>query len=51
MLCDPCGVAITALVLCAPGNEEITRWHGVASVSWEDFLISGPEKGKNTAAG
>jgi hypothetical protein len=34
----------------APGDEEIARRHGVASVNWEDFLISGPGKGQNTAA-
>jgi hypothetical protein len=43
--------AFTPLVISAPGDEGIARRHGVASVSWEDFLISGPEKGKNTAAG
>jgi len=37
--------AFTPLVICAPGDEEIARRHGVASVSWEDFLISGPPQG------
>jgi hypothetical protein len=37
--------AFTPLVICAPGDEEIARRHGVLSVSWEDFLISGPAQG------
>ena len=42
--------AFTPLVISAPGDEEIARRNGVASVNWEDFLISGPENGQNTAA-
>jgi hypothetical protein len=38
-------VSIDGLVICKPGDEEIARRHGVASVSWEDFLISGPPQG------
>ncbi len=30
------------LVISAPGEEENARRHGIASVSWEDFLFSGP---------
>lgn len=30
------------LVISAPGDEENARRHGIASVSWEDFLFSGP---------
>jgi hypothetical protein len=45
MLCDPCG----PLVICAPGEEEIFRRHGVESVRWEDFLISG-RKGRASLA-
>jgi len=37
--------AFTPLVICAPGDEKIARRHGVLSVSWEDFLISGPAQG------
>jgi hypothetical protein len=37
--------AFTPLVICAPGEEEIARRHVVLSVSWEDFLISGPAQG------
>jgi hypothetical protein len=51
MLCDPCGVAITPLVICAPGDEEIAKRHGIENVSWEDFLISGPAQESSTAAG
>ena len=43
--------AFTPLVISAPGDEEIARRHGLASVNWEDFLISGPGKGQNTTAG
>ena len=32
----------TPLVISAPGNEEGARRHGIRSVSWEDFLVSGP---------
>jgi len=32
----------TPLVISAPGDEEIARRHGIRSVSWEDFLVSGP---------
>jgi predicted AAA+ superfamily ATPase len=42
--------AFTPLVISAPGDEEIARRNGVASVNWEDFLISGPGNGQNTAA-
>jgi hypothetical protein len=45
------GVAITPSVICAPGDEEILRRHGVESVSWEDLLISGPAQGSSTAGG
>jgi predicted AAA+ superfamily ATPase len=34
--------AFKPLVICAPGAEETARRHGIQSVSWEDFLISGP---------
>jgi predicted AAA+ superfamily ATPase len=34
--------AFTPLVISAPGDEELARRHGVQSVSWEDFLVSGP---------
>ena len=43
--------AFTPLVISASGDEEIARRHGVASMSWEDFLISGPGKGAGTTAG
>src|SRR5262249_242617 len=29
-------------VITAPGDEELARRHQIASVSWEEFLISGP---------
>ena len=32
----------TALVITAAGNESAPRRHGVSSVSWLEFLISGP---------
>ncbi len=32
----------TPLVITAPGDEDIGRRHGIRSVSWEDFLVSGP---------
>jgi hypothetical protein len=35
----------TPLVICAPGDEEIARRHGIRGVSWEDFLVSGPPPG------
>src|SRR5215468_6880909 len=35
--------AFKPLVISAPGDEEVARRHGVASVSWEDFLIGGPD--------
>jgi predicted AAA+ superfamily ATPase len=34
--------AFSPLVITAPGDEEIGRRHGIQSISWEDFLISGP---------
>ena len=34
--------AFTPLVISAPGDEEIARRHGLLSISWEDFLVSGP---------
>jgi predicted AAA+ superfamily ATPase len=34
--------AMKPLVICAPGNEETARRHGIQSISWEDFLIGGP---------
>jgi predicted AAA+ superfamily ATPase len=34
--------AFKPLVISAPGDEEIARRHGVASLSWEDFLLFGP---------
>ena len=43
--------AFTPLVISASGDEEIARRHGVASMSWEDFLISGLGKGAGTPAG
>ena len=33
------------LVITAPGREPLARRHGVAAVSWQDFLISGPPEG------
>jgi hypothetical protein len=30
------------LVISAPGDEETARRHGIESVSWEDFLVTGP---------
>jgi predicted AAA+ superfamily ATPase len=35
--------AYKPLVITAPGDQELARRHQIASVSWEDFLISGPE--------
>lgn len=32
------------LVISAPGDEEIAQRHGIAGVSWEDFLIGGPSE-------
>jgi uncharacterized protein len=32
----------TPLVISAPGDEENARRHGIRSVSWEEFLVSGP---------
>lgn len=34
--------AFTPLVVSAPGDEPIAQRHGIASVSWEDFLVAGP---------
>lgn len=34
--------AFQPLVISAPGDEESTRRHEIASISWEDFLIGGP---------
>lgn len=34
--------AFTPLVITAPGDEESARRHGLQSISWEDFLVSGP---------
>jgi predicted AAA+ superfamily ATPase len=34
--------AFTPLVISAPGNEETACRHGLAGISWEDFLVSGP---------
>jgi uncharacterized protein len=30
------------LVITAPGDEPITRRHGLLAVSWKEFLVSGP---------
>lgn len=30
------------LVLTAPGDEDSAKKHGVTSISWVDFLVSGP---------
>jgi hypothetical protein len=30
------------LVISASGDEETARRHGIESVSWEDFLVTGP---------
>jgi predicted AAA+ superfamily ATPase len=35
--------AFKPLVISAPGDEEVARRHGIASVSWEDFLVGGPD--------
>ena len=32
----------TPLVITAPGNENVPRRHGLHSMSWEGFLITGP---------
>jgi hypothetical protein len=37
--------AFKPLVISAPGDEGIAGRHGVASLSWEDFLVSGPPEG------
>jgi hypothetical protein len=34
--------AFKPLVISAPGDEGVARRHGIESVSWVDFLISGP---------
>lgn len=34
--------SFTPLVITAPGNEEAARKHGIRSISWEDFLLTGP---------
>lgn len=36
--------AFTPLVISAAGDEESARRHGLLSISWEDFLFSGPPK-------
>lgn len=33
----------TPLVITAPGNENVPRRHGLHSVSWEEFLVTGPQ--------
>ena len=35
--------AFKPLVISAPGDEEVARRHGIASISWEDFLVRGPD--------
>ena len=30
------------LVITAPGDEPLARRHGLAAVSWKEFLMSGP---------
>jgi len=35
----------TPLVITAPGSESVARRHRLRSVSWEEFLISGPPTG------
>jgi predicted AAA+ superfamily ATPase len=32
------------LVITAPGTESVPRRHGLRGVSWEEFLISGPQQ-------
>lgn len=32
------------LVVSAPGDEDVSRRHGIDSVSWEDFLLTGPPR-------
>ena len=34
--------AYKPLVITAPGDEEIGRRHGIESINWEDFLMTGP---------
>jgi hypothetical protein len=34
--------AFTPLVISAPGGEEVAQRHGIQSISWEDFLVTGP---------
>lgn len=34
----------TPLVISARGREDTARRHGIRSISWEDFLFSGPPK-------
>ena len=34
--------AFKPLVITAPGDEETARRHGIESINWLDFLISGP---------
>jgi len=36
--------AFKPLVISAPGHEELARRHEIASVSWEDFLLGGPDE-------
>jgi predicted AAA+ superfamily ATPase len=36
--------AFTPLVIAAPGDEETARRFGIQSISWVDFLFSGPPK-------
>ena len=38
--------AYTPLVLTAPGDEELARRHGIQSLSWEDYLVSGPPENR-----
>jgi len=34
--------AFTPLVITAPGDEENARRHGIRSMSWDEFLMTGP---------
>ncbi len=34
--------AFTPLVITAPGDEDCARRHGLRSMKWEDFLLTGP---------
>jgi hypothetical protein len=33
--------AFKPLVICAPGDEAIAQRHGIASLNWKEFLVSG----------